>query len=142
MGQFTELCGRLLDATEAGDLLAAALEAFCLALDASHAHHDPADPMFTAFVMAGIQAAEGRDAVAFAPSLPSGVSIPSDNAAGRASSERAPSAAEVAGLCMLLAARLQQLAANALLAADRRACADGARSARSIHQLLTGHAPA
>jgi hypothetical protein len=143
MGQLTQLCARILDATQPEELLAAALDAFSLALATAHEHQDPADPLFTPFVMTAIHAAEGRDAVALAPSMPADASGPSGLAdAERRRAERPYSGADVAGMCMLLAARLQQLAVTAAIAGDRQACADGAQSARTIHQLLCGHAPA
>jgi hypothetical protein len=144
MGQTADICNRLLDATPPADLLAASLEAFCFTLAACHAHQDPSNPRFTAFVMAAVHAAEGRDAIAFAPALVSvGPAGSTDlGVAGRDDDASGGSAADIAGLCMLLAARLQQLASTAATAADRRACTDGAQSARTIHQLLCGHAPA
>jgi hypothetical protein len=144
VGQLTQLCGRILDATQPEELLAAALGAFCLALATAHEHQDPGDPLFTPFVMAAIHAAEGRDAVALAPSMPADASVPSGIAAAeKPRAERRPySGADVAGMCMLLAARLQQLAVTAATPGDRQACADGAQSARTIHELLCGHAPA
>jgi hypothetical protein len=141
MGKTADICTRLLEATQPEELLAASLEAFSFALAACHAHQDPADPRFTAFVMAAVHVAEGRDAIAFAPSMPAGLALQFDAAAGDASLGPPPSAADVAGMCMLLATRLEQLAHTAAVAADRQACADGAQSARDIYQLLCGHAP-
>src|SRR6266571_8325929 len=61
---------RLTQACDLPALLDTAYEAFEVLLSAIEDHEDPGDPRFTTFVMAATCAANGRDAVLFAPSLP------------------------------------------------------------------------
>jgi hypothetical protein len=138
MADIADIRIRLLAATRPEDLLTAALEAFNLALAVCHARQDSTDPRFTAFVMAAIHAAEGRDAIAFAPSLPAGcVSVnPESEHGGHGSSGSGLSAGDLAELLVVLREELAQLAQTAMRPADRQACADGSRCARAIHQLL------
>jgi len=65
---------RLEQASDLSAVLHAAYEAFEAMRLAFRAHEDPATGLFAPFVMAAAAAADGRDAVAFAPSLPSGQS--------------------------------------------------------------------
>ena len=138
MADIADISTRLLTAKQPEELLTAALEAFTLALAVCHARQDPADLRFTAFVMAAIQAAEGRDAIAFAPSLPadslSAHIEPAQARDGLAGSE--PSTRDLAELSMVLRDQLAQLARTAKRPADRQACADGSRCAWAVHQLL------
>ncbi|MGH3277234.1 MAG: hypothetical protein ACRDNZ_23255 [Streptosporangiaceae bacterium] len=108
-----------------------------------HTHQDPDSPMFAAFMMAGASAADGRDAILFAPSLPWPPLHPQpagpqpDPANDLVGSD--PS--ELAALCLFLAARLSHAAPVAADPGDRDACRDAARSARDIHDLLAGPRP-
>jgi hypothetical protein len=138
MADIADIRIRLLAATQPEELLTAALEAFTLALAVCHAHQDPADPRFTAFVMAAIHAAEGRDAIAFAPSLPAGCfSVKPESEHGSDGSPGSGlSARDLAELLVVLSEQLAQLGQTAMRPADRQASADGSRCARTIHQLL------
>ena len=138
MADIADIRTRLLTATQPEELLTAALEAFTLALAVCHARQDPTDPRFTAFVMAAIHAAEGRDAIAFAPSLPAG-SLAAQTEPGQGidgNPESGFSATDLAELFAVLREELAQLAQTAIRPADRQACADGSRCARAIHRLL------
>jgi hypothetical protein len=127
---------------QAGDLpavLDAACDAFEDALAVLCDHQDPADDMFVTFIMATTCAANGREAVLFAPSLPPHRLHTTPQAREdphRGSAGDAVSA--LAALSQLLVARLVQAAAWARDHGDRTACHGAARSAREIHSLLTG----
>lgn len=100
---------------------------------------DPASGLFAAFVMAAASAANGRNAVALAPSLPEH-SLSAMPAEQRPSSPGLPEhvADVVAGLSRLVAGRLEQAAGSAVATGDRDACQHAARSARAICALLSG----
>jgi len=123
--------------------LAAILDAACNAFESMllvlRAHEDPAGPMFGALVMAAASAADGRDALLFAPSLPPHRLQAADiherhDAVGTV-------ADELAGLSELLAARLNDAARIAPDPGDQAACQAAARWARDIHALFTGNGP-
>jgi hypothetical protein len=129
----------------AGDLTAV-LDSACDAFEDMLAvlcdHQDPADAMFVTFVMAATCAANGRDAVLFAPSLPAQRLHPTRDAGKRPHGGCAADVvSELAVLSHLLVARLVQASAWADYHGDRTACRDAARSAREIHSLLTGSRP-
>ncbi len=123
-------------------LLAAAHDAFEFLLTVTRDHQDPADGMFAAFVMSAASAADGRDAVAAAPSLPW---PPPPKPAGAADDFRQGTATEVAAglgaISQQLAVRLAQAAGTASGAADRAACAEATSCAARIGELLNGPAP-
>jgi hypothetical protein len=120
-------------------LLDAALLAFEDMLTEFRLAQDPASPLFAALTMAAAAAADGRDALLFAPSLPPSPA----NTAGPAAPGGAagPDTAGPAALCMTLASRLDHAAASAVVPGDRRACHDAARHARDIRDLLAGTLP-
>ena len=129
----------------AGDL-PAVLDSACDAFEDMLAvlcdHQDPADAIFVTFVMAVTCAANGRDAVLFAPSLPAQRLHPTREAGERPNGGSAADVvSELATLSQLLVARLVQASAWAGDHGDRTACRDAARSAREIHSLLTGSGP-
>jgi hypothetical protein len=133
---------RLQDATALPAVLEAAYGAFESMLVAVRAHENPASGMFAAFVMAAASAADGRDAVAFAPSFPPspGTQPPGDD--GEPAEENGEAIAQaVAALSRLLAVRLAQAEASAPDPRDRAACADAARCAEHIYGLLHRSGP-
>jgi hypothetical protein len=110
---------------------------------AIRAHENPASGLFAAFVMTAASAADGRDAVAFAPSLPPrpGTQAPGDGD-GEPAEENAKAVAEsVAALSRLLAVRLAQAGSSAPDPGDRAACADAAWCAEYIYGLLHRSGP-
>jgi hypothetical protein len=111
-------------------------------LSAIRAHEDPATALFIPLVMAAASAAEGRNALCFAPALPSRPlpAAPTGDEPADATSVQA-FATSVAALSELLAARLTDAARDAPGCSDQAACRDAARSARDIHALLTGNGP-
>ncbi len=130
------------DAASLDALLAAARDAFEFLLAVIRDHQDPADGMFAAFVMSAASAADGRDALAAAPSLPW---PPRPGPTGAANELCRGTAAEVAaGLAAIsqqLAARLARAASTAPGAEDRAACAEATWCATRIGELLTGPVP-
>jgi hypothetical protein len=133
---------RLQQATALADVLDAAYAAFEAMLPVIHPLQDPASGMFAAFVMAAASAANGRDAVAVAPSLPEHPVL-APPAAERSPSSQTPvdTAKALAGLGQLIAARLAHAGASAQDPADRTACQRAGRHGRDICELLSGTAP-
>lgn len=129
---------RLHQASDLAAILDAAYDAFESMLSVIRAREDPDDPMFGAVVMAAASAADGRDAVLSAPSLPPRPLQAPDAKEGH--DAPVPVADLLAGLCELLAARLDDAASIASDSDDRAACQAAARWARDIHALLTGSA--
>ena len=70
MTGMTAARNRLEQADDLPALLEAAHQVFAVALTALRAHEDPASVWFGRFVMAAASAADGRDALIFAPSMP------------------------------------------------------------------------
>jgi len=134
---------RLREASDLPAVLDAAYNAFEDMLTVFGAYEDPAYGTFAAFVMSAASAADGRDAILFAPSLPphrlGGPPAPEGDAQPGDSAYQAARA--LAGLTRLLAARLAQAAGSAPDARDRAACAGAWRDACYIHVLLTGAEP-
>ena len=110
------------------EVLDAAHDAFDDMLAVIRAHEDPDDGLFVPLVMAAASAADGRNALAFAPSLPPHRLHPP--AAGEESSGPGPAreiAGQLAALRELLATRLTEAAGTAPDPADRPACAPSRR---------------
>ncbi len=70
MTRISQVHDRLEQADGLAAVLGAAHDAFGDILLAIRAHENPADGMFIPLVMAAASAAEGRNAIVFAPSLP------------------------------------------------------------------------
>jgi hypothetical protein len=106
-------------------------------------HHHSADRgggAFAAFMMSGTAAANGRDALAAAPSLPP-VSSGDLASMARDSSGDLPTehvAAVLAGLSQLLSRRLTDASDHSADVGDRLACAQAARHADYVCSLLGG----
>ena len=106
----------------------------------AEAHEDPATPLFPVFVLAATAAANGRDAVLRAPSLPW---PPRDTLHGGGQAdgpgESAQEAARaLASLSQALISRLETAAGSAARSGDRDACRYAAGRARAIYDLLAG----
>jgi hypothetical protein len=140
MDRFAAVRARLEQASDLPGVLDAAYGAFEGMLAVIWGQADGAGGGFAAFVMSAGPAANGRDAVAGAPSLPQavpgGVRFAAGEPAAGVSEQEA--AAALAGLSALLASRLADAAAWAADAADRAACADAAWHAGAIWSLLAG----
>jgi hypothetical protein len=134
---------RLQHAAGLAAVLDAAYDAFEDMLQAIRAHEDPASGLFAAFLMAAASAADGRDAILFAPSLPpgQGSNTPATSNEEPAGESAASIAGAAAGLSRVLATRLTEAWATAADPGDRAACADAVCCAQSIHDLLGGSGP-
>ena len=131
---------QLEQANDLAGILDAAYDAFEGMLPVIYGQEDMAGGGFAAFVMSAASAANGRDAVVSAPSLPSaapGRTPPAmrEPVTGVTEDE---AAAVLAGLSQLLASRLADAATWAADAGDRAACAVAARHAGVIWSLLAG----
>ena len=121
------------------EVLESAWRAFECMLAEAEAHEDPATPLFPAFVLAATAAANGRDAVLRAPSLPW---PPRDtpHGSGQADGPGGPAqeaARALASLSQALISRLETAAGSAR-SGDRDACRYAAGCARAIYDLLAG----
>jgi hypothetical protein len=130
---------RLQEAYDLAAVIAAAHEGFVAALTALRAQEDPDSDWFGEFVMAAASAADGRDALLFAPSKPAAPSpgtVVTDEqaAAGTGGSV----AGHIAALCGLAAVRLARAAVEATDPGDQAACGRAARCAQRICELLAG----
>jgi hypothetical protein len=121
-------------------VLDAACGAFEDILASIGAYEDTTTGIATAivFLLAATQAANGRDAVLFAPSLPPRSLRPRPATEPAEQADTGDITTAVADLSWLLASRLAATAAIAVAAADRAACHDAARCARQVSHLLTG----
>jgi len=118
--------------------LNAAYDAFEFLLMIFRDGADPAADVFAAFVMSAALAADGRDAIAFAPSLPPAAL---HGEIAPAADRQEASANELADLCRDLVTSLERVAETALNPDDRAGCRASVRYARGIHVLLTGGEP-
>jgi hypothetical protein len=142
MRRLTAAGDRFGQARDLTAVLDAACEAFEEILAVIGDYEDARDALVVPLLLAATQAANGRDAVLFAPSLPARrlhQPRPAGEELEQGSAHDVISA--VTGLCQLLAFGLTQAAATAAAAADRAACQDAARHVRQIHALLTGSDP-
>jgi len=129
---------RLQQASDLPAVLDAAYEAFEGMLSVIYPAQDPASGWFAAYVMAAASAANGRNALALAPSLPRRplLAVPAEQGSGPG--ERPERVAEaVAGLSDLVAGRLAWAASGAPDTGDRDACGHAARNALDICGLLS-----
>jgi hypothetical protein len=120
------------------ELLDVAYEAFAQVLTLIRQHDDPDSDVFVPMVLAAASAANGRDYVGSAPSLPS-APLPLTWA------EEAPIAVAasewIIGACAALTSVLDKAAAAAPVPADRAACAGAAGCVREIFDLMGGRRP-
>lgn len=129
---------RLQEADGLGVVLDAAYAAFEGMVSVIHPVQDPSSDLFAAFVMAAASAADGRNALALAPSLPRHPLLTTPAQQQPWSGESPERVAEmVTGLSNLVAERLTQAAAAAPDTSDRDACRHAAQSARDICGLLS-----
>ena len=140
MDQIESARARLEHAAGLPAVLDAAYDAFEQMLPVIVDQQDRGGGAFAAFVMSGAAAANGRNAVAAAPSLPS--AGPGDLAAAATRPARdlttEAAATILAGLGQLLSRRLAAAGELSADAGDRVACAEAFRHAASICLLLGG----
>lgn len=134
---------RLREARGLPAVLDAACDAFDEILAVIAAYEDATTGTATAvtFLLAATQAANGRDAVLFPPCLPPRSLRPAQVTGHPEPADGGGIKTAVAELSRLLASRLTSTAAPAVAAADRAACRDAARYARTVCDLLTGGDP-
>jgi hypothetical protein len=126
---------RLLGADDVPGVLAAGWDIFEYVRAVAAASADLSAEMYPAFTFARGSAVNGRNAIAFAPSMPAGHASLTDSPAPSANDvyEVADAIAALAGT---LSARLREAAELADDAGDRAACEDAARDAEQIRGLL------
>jgi hypothetical protein len=141
MRRLTAAGDRFGQARDLAQVLDAACEAFEEILAVIGDHEDASDALVVPLLLAATQAANGRDAVLFAPSLPARrlhqLRVGEELERGSAQDV----IAAVTGLAQLLAVGLAHAADAVADGADRAACLDAARHARAVHALLTGSGP-
>lgn len=143
---------RVEEAGNLAEVLDVAYEAFETMLSVIDGYHDSRSPFYAGLVMAAAAAADGRDALVTAPSLPlpSRDDVHAAGSAGGAGSGCGPvtaaavdpkdAAGLVAALSGSVASRLRRVAAAAA-AGDRAACLDAARYADEVLVLTGGNGP-
>ena len=140
MNELNHLATSLCDAGDLPDLLGAAYSAFDGVLLAIRGREDPATGMFAALVVSAASAAEGRDAIIRAPSLP--MASPGRATLVRRAGEPEPGirdlAAGLAQLAGLLAEKLAAAGQLPALESDRDACVQATQCAVHIRALLGG----
>jgi hypothetical protein len=136
------LSSALDDASSLPALLAAAQDAFEAIMAAAWRQADTPAGFSTAMVYAATAAAEGRDAILAAPSLPArppAVRSASLDHGNLTASSILDVAAAITAVCDGLVRRLTAAARDALSPGDRAACRAALLHARDIRQLLAGH---
>jgi hypothetical protein len=135
MNQISLIQERLVDAGSLPAVLAASWEIFELIATSAYASPDESPEIYPAFTFARSSAVSGRNAVAFAPSMPSF----SGNAVydpPKPAADAGEIADTLAGLASALSVRLRESAELAADAADRSACENAASEAERIAWLL------
>jgi hypothetical protein len=138
MDMITAVGARLERAAGLPAILDAAYDAFEDMLPVIEAQQDPGSTAFTAFVMSGASAANGRDAIAAAPSLPAAARRVVTAASTPATVTAQQAAAALTGLSRVLVSRLNAAAGLSADVGDRTACVSAARHAAAICSLLEG----
>ena len=135
MNKIKAIDRRLADADGLPAVLAVSWDIFELAGTIASATAGESPDMYPAFTFAHGAAVSGRNAIAFAPSLP-----PISGGAGHDLPEPLGNPGEIAddlaGLASALSTRLRESAGLAADAADRTACENAARQAQRITSLL------
>ncbi len=130
---------RLARAIDLPCILDAAYGAFDGMLPVIHHQQDPAGAAFTAFVMAAAYAANGRDAIGRAPSLPPATPRYQHDEQHTAVTAR-EAATALTELSQLLTRRLADAAELAAGSLDEAPCVEGARQAGRLWSVLSGAA--
>ena len=139
MTRISDICDLLRRDTDLPVLLDIAYAAYELLLSAVEEHQDPASGTFVPYVYAATLAADGRDAILFAPSLPVCQLRPVDAVTnGRGS---ASTVDDLVALSEVLCHVLTRAAGAAPAQGDAAACQNAAQCAAAIHRLLTGAEP-
>jgi hypothetical protein len=135
VSQIELLRQRLLRADSVAGMLATGWEAFEFVRGVAGANADRSADMYPAFTFARGAAVSGRNAIAFAPSMPADQAVLFENATPL-KGDVYEVADTLADLASALSARLREAAGVAGDARDRAACEDAARDADRITELL------
>jgi len=119
--------------------LAASFDAFEAIRRLARRCQDVDPDLFAAFMTTASEAADGRDVITTAPSLPPGRAAPPATAPMPADGPAAAADA-ITALTIVLARRLDDVAGQAVTPGDRAACHDAAEAASRIRQLMTSGA--
>jgi hypothetical protein len=153
MNRLNKAQARLDAARSLPDVLSASCQAFDQMLATIREHEDRAEGLFAAFVLAAASAADGRDALLTAPSLPwpppAVSSRPAFAVGDMAASASDPVvvasiddlADTMADLSQLINAGLASAASHALDPSDQAACTQGAKCAEAMWSLLARPGP-
>ena len=140
MDRLTSARHRLAGTTALPGILDAAYDAFEDLLAALRRHQEDDESALPAFVLAAAAAANGRDWIAGADTLPP--AAPCEHASEPAEHLTVADVARMAAaLGTDLASRLTTVAASAGGAVDRQCCEGAAAEARTIVALLSGASP-
>jgi hypothetical protein len=134
MKELDAIAARLREGTTLAGLLDAGFDAFEVIRLVARASEDLAPDLFAAFITTAGTAAEGRNALGGAPSLPPAARRPAITMSATAAAGQI--ADELAALAALLAQRLAEAAAQAVREGDRAACQHATCAAADIHRLL------
>jgi hypothetical protein len=138
MDAVTVLQRRLSDAGSMAVLLDAAWDVFEVIIAASGDCAECGDEFFTPLVYALAAAADGRDAITTAPSLPGRPAAEAPTSRAGPLLTARSEVADLAALSDQLAVRLVSAASTANDPGDQAACLLAARYALEIHALLAG----
>ena len=130
---------RLRNARSTAEILDAAYAAFTDMLGIIRRYQDGGGPFYAALVFAAAAAANGRDAMLFAPSMPPRPLHDQIDTVVCGGPEAVATA--IALLSEAVIGRLTETAAVVSSDGDRVACRDGAWCAREIYALVTGAGP-
>jgi len=130
---------RMAQAASLDETLEVAYEAFQQVLTVIHTYEDSGGSFYGALIMAAAAAANGRDIIAAAPSLPAASHPARLGAVLPVAAGSAETAAHVAAISAAVASGLIRAAGIATEPADREACTEAVDCAREIHGLATGH---
>ena len=117
-------------------LLSAAYTCFTVLISVIEQQHDPRNPLFVPFLLAGASAASGRFALAAAPSLPASARAPDPMPCPDEDLGAGEAALGIGQLAEILDGRLRNAGPTAVDSADRQACADAARHAAELSARL------
>jgi hypothetical protein len=142
MTPLTAATDRVRHAHDLASVLDTAYHAFEVILWVISDGEDTTSRLIVPLLLAATQAANGRDAILFAPSLPPpGVTMPEQGGQELRPMPAGEVTAPLADLSLLLATRLSQTATSATTPGDRSACQNAAHHAHQIHDLLTSDGP-
>jgi len=132
---------RLQAAGDLSSILDAAYVAFENMLAVIRPHQELGSVAFVPFMMASMCAANSRDAILFAPSMPPRP-LAAPSAMGECHPEEVPAVArELVDLCQLLEAKLTGATNGGSEPRDRSACLDAAAQARELRSYISGCVP-